>query len=90
MPFSGGYILAGSTSHLDSRLVERDGPEQVTGRHLRRFGPPTRGFAKGKGQRLPSDERPGIDVHGDFWVYCYACNTGQAVEPAQVLNVPLP
>lgn len=86
MPFSGGYFLAGSSSHLDSRLVERDGPERYTGRKLRRFGLPTRVFAKGKGQRSPSEARPGINVHGQFWVYCYACNTGQAVEPERVLN----
>jgi hypothetical protein len=31
MPFSGGHILAGSSSTLDPRIVERDGPETVTG-----------------------------------------------------------
>jgi hypothetical protein len=86
MPFSGGYFLAGSNSHLDARLVERDGPEHHTGLNLRRYGPPTRVFAKRKGQRSPSEARPGIDVHGDFWVYCHACNTGQAVEPGRVLT----
>jgi hypothetical protein len=86
MPFSGGFHLAGSTTHLDPRLVERDGPEHHTGRNLRRYGPPTRVYAKGKGQRSANEARPGIDVHGEFWVYCFACNTGQAVEPALVLN----
>jgi hypothetical protein len=86
MPFSGGYHIAGSSSQLDPRLVERDGPEQYTGRNMRRYGPPTRVFAKGKGQRSPSEARPGIGIHGEFWVYCYACNTGQAVEPTLVLK----
>lgn len=86
MPNSGGYFLAGSNSHLDSRIVERDGPEHYTGRGLRRYGPPTRVFAKRKGQRSSSGARQGIDIHGDFWVYCYACNAGQAVEPERVLK----
>ena len=86
MPFSGGYFLAGSNSRLDTRLVERVGREDHTGLNLRRYGPPTRVFTKRKGQRSPSEARLGIGVHGDFWVYCYACNTGQAVEPGQVLK----
>jgi len=81
MPFSGGFILAGSSSTLDQRLVERPGPERVTGLTLRRYGPPTRVHAKGKTPRADGATRPEIRVHGSFWVYCYECNTGQAVEP---------
>ena len=79
MPFSGGFFLAGSSARLDPRLVERDGPEKQTG--FRRYGPPSRVFAKGKRRRSASAYRPELRVHGSFWVYCYSCNTGQAVEP---------
>lgn len=82
IPFSGGYILAGNSSHLDPRLVERDGPEKQTG--FRRYGPPTRVHAKGKTQRSASAARPGLGLHGSFWVYCHRCNTGQAVEPERL------
>jgi len=81
IPFSGGFILAGSSSRLDPRLVERPGPEKVTGLGLRRYGPPTRVHAKGKTPRSGSATRSEIGVHGAFWVYCYRCNSGQAVEP---------
>lgn len=81
MPFSGGYILGGTNIHLDPRLVERDGPEQHTGRQLPRYGPPTRVFAKGKGQRTAADGRQGITVHGACWVHCFECNAGQAIDP---------
>ena len=82
LPFSGGYILAGSTTRLDSRLVERDGQEKRTG--LRRYGPPTRVHAKGKTQRSATLTRLQLALHGSFWVYCYRCNTGQAVEPERI------
>jgi len=81
IPFSGGFILAGSSSTLDPRLVERPGREKVTGLGLRRYGPPTRVHARGRTPRLDSATRSEIRVHGSFWVYCYHCNTGQAMEP---------
>lgn len=81
IPFSGGFILAGSSAALDRRLVERPGPETATGLGLRRYGPPTRVHAKGKTPRADGATRSEIRVHGSFWVYCYRCNTGQVVEP---------
>lgn len=88
MPFSGGFILAGSTSHLDRRVVERSGPENVTGHRYRRYGPPTRVFAEGRTERDIAG-RPELVVHGPFWLYCHACNAGQAVEPDRVNSVGL-
>jgi len=88
LPFSGGFFLAGSSSHLDSRVVERTGRETRTGHRYRRFGPPWRVFAKGKPPRSAVETRPEVLVHGPFWVYCYACNTGQAVEYAHLAGSP--
>lgn len=82
VPFSGGYILEGSSSRLDPRLVERPGPEKVTGLGLRRYGLPTRVRAGGRTPRSNRAAGTEIQVHGRFWVYCHRCNTGQAVEPA--------
>jgi hypothetical protein len=84
IPFSGGYILIGSRTHLDSRLVERPTPETRTGNAYRRYGPPTRTFAKGRRARLAVDQRPGLTINGPFWVHCYACNAGQAMEPDRI------
>jgi hypothetical protein len=95
MPFSGGYILAGSVSRLDGRLVERPGPETKTGHGYRRYGLPQRGYTKrpfsvptADGEvaalrRHRSDKASGSElvINGAFWVYCPECNTGQAVEP---------
>jgi hypothetical protein len=84
IPFSGGYILSGSTAHLDSRLVERSPLEQQTGHSYRRYGPPVRMFGKGKRSRLAFDDRPSLTVNGSFWINCYACNAGQALEPENI------
>jgi hypothetical protein len=84
IPFSGGYILSGSTSRLDSRLVERPTPETKSGHSYRRYGPPVRTFGKGKRARLAFDDRPGLSINGPFWVNCYACNVGQALEPERI------
>ena len=88
MPFSGGYILHGSVSHLDPRLVVRDGPEQQTGEELRRFGPPTNLYGRRKGLRTLRMSGTELSVNGAFWVYCFVCNTGQAMEPDQVFKHP--
>lgn len=84
IPFSGGFIISGSTAHLDTRLVERPTPETRTGHSYRRYGPPTRTFAKGKRARLAVEQRPGLAINGPFWVHCYACNAGQAMEPERI------
>jgi hypothetical protein len=86
IPFSGGYILHGSTTSLDPRLVERPGRESQTGQGLRRYGPPTRVFARGKRQRSARASRPGLVVNGSFWLNCFRCNAGQGVEPTRVVN----
>jgi hypothetical protein len=84
IPFSGGYILSGSTAHLDSRLVERPTPETQTGHGYRRYGPPVRTFGRGKHARLAFEDRPSLSINGPFWINCYACNRGQAMEPKRL------
>lgn len=81
IPFSGGFIISGSTARLDPRLVERSGRETRTGHQYRRYGPPGRVFAKGKDPRSALEARRELTVNGPCWLYCYACNTGQALEP---------
>jgi hypothetical protein len=86
VPFSGGLILHGSTSHLDPRLVERERRETQTGKSLRRYGPPSRVYEKGKGQRAALTNRAGLSINGPIWLYCYSCNTGQAVEAERLAD----
>jgi hypothetical protein len=86
MPFSGGHILAGSSSTLDPRLVERDGPEHLTGQKLRRYGPPTNLYGRPRGRRMMRSSGTQLSLNGSFWVYCFECNTGQAVEPERALT----
>jgi hypothetical protein len=84
IPHSGGYIISGSNAHLDPRLVERPSPETRTGHSYRRYGPPIRSFTKGKRARQAPEQRPGLEISGPFWVHCFACNAGQALEPNRI------